>query len=540
MGQNTFPQQGFALLDNIPEGILIIKQDLSVLAWNRCIASWSGIESKEIIGNKITDFLPHLEKPQYSDRLENIFQNGPPAIFSSQLHKHLIPCPLQDGSLRILHTIVTPYKAPDESTPYALFTIQDVTDQTFRVREYNSLHGKLREEIQQRKDAEGQMLKAKEEAENANQAKSSFLSQMSHELRTPLNSILGFTQLLQMDSENPLGKKQKENLSRVTSAGNHLLELINEVLDLATIEAGKIKLSMLKIHIQKVLQEVTALSQPLAEKKEVTLNISGPQQPDIFIEADYLRIRQILLNLISNAIKFNKPQGSVNISFTNSLNGKIRISVKDTGAGISQEDLPRLFTPFERFGAESTSVEGTGIGLTISQKLIQSMKGKLEVVSTLGQGSTFSLEFPVFINQDAEVPAKNSMATAVKETDTKVKKILYIEDIKTNIELVRQILLARPTYQLIYSLNPLVGIDMAHNESPDLILMDIHMPEMDGLIAFKELAKTSDTQSIPVIALTADAMGTDIKKAMDMGFHSYITKPIDVVQFLKTIDKILA
>lgn len=530
----------FTLLDHIPEGIFIVKQDWSVQAWNRCLESWSGVESGEIIGKPITHYFPHFEQPQYSDRLENIFQGGPPVIFSSQLHKNIIPCPLQDGSLRILHTIVTPYKNPGDNTLYALFTIEDVTEQTFRINEYNSLHKILQDEIKQRKEAENKMLKAKEEAENANNAKSGFLSQMSHELLTPLNSILGFSQLMQIDSENPLSKQQSANLDKVISAGKHLLELVNEVLDLAKIEAGKIDLNMAPVHVQQVLQKVIALSQPSAKKNEVTLNITGPLQPDIFFEVDYLRIRQILLNLISNAIKFNKPKGSVNVCFTNEINGKIRISVEDTGGGISPENLSRLFTPFEQLEAENTSIEGTGIGLTISQKLAEAMQGSIEVNSTLGKGSIFAVEFRACPGSPIKTSANDAPAPPTKQANSGIKRILYIEDIQTNIELVRQILSSRPKYQFTYALNAMKGIEVALTEPPDLILMDINMPEMDGLTAFGILAEKPETQSIPVIALTADAMGADIKKAMDMGFNSYITKPINVVKFLKTIDSILA
>ncbi len=441
--------------------------------------------------------------------------------------------------MRILHTIVTAYNAPGEETPYALFTIQDVTDSTARIKEYNLLHNKLKDEIQQRKEAESKMLIAKEEAEKANDAKSSFLSQMSHELRTPMNSILGFTQLMQMDPENPLNEPQSYNLERVVSAGNHLLALINEVLDLAKIEAGKIELKMEPVSMQKILQEVVSLSQPSALKNNVLLNITSLQQPDVFINGDYLRVKQVLLNLVSNAIKFNKPEGSVNVYFSNKTEGKTTISVTDTGSGLSPENLSKLFTPFERFEAGSTSIEGTGIGLTISQKLAQAMQGTIEVVSTLGKGSTFSLELPVFIKPTLEKFAGVTPVSTSKATITAGKKILYIEGIYENIELVRQILLSQPNYQFIYASEAMKGVEMAFSEAPDLILMDINMPGMNGLDAFAKLAEKIETKSIPVVALSADAMGTDVKKAMDMGFHSYITKPIDVATFLQSLARIL-
>ena len=532
-------QQGFAILDNIPEGIFIIKPDWTVLVWNRCLQDWSGISSSEIIGKPVTQYFPHLKEQRYSDRLESLFHNGPPIIFSSQLHKHVIPCPLKNGDLRVLHTIVTPYKVPGSESSCALFTIQDLTDQTSRIREYNSLHKKLKEEIQQRTKAEIKMVKVKEDAEKANNAKSNFLAQMSHELRTPLNSILGFAQLLQLDSDNPLNEQQIQNLEKVSSAGNHLLELINEVLDLSKIEAGKIQLKIEPVETHKILQEVISLIQPSAKDSEISLNVSNLQQPEIFVEGDYLRVKQILLNLISNAVKFNKPKGSVTVSIT-PIDENIRVSVEDTGPGISPDNLSRLFTPFERLRVEDTQVEGTGIGLTISKKLAQAMKGDIEVVSTLGTGSTFSLMLPAAIKPQVGAPAKEVHSISVEQQSTGVKKILYIEDIITNIELVRQVLLRRPNYKFSYSLHAVKGIEMALDEPPDLILMDIHLPEMDGLTAFEKLAEKPETKSIPVIALTADAMGPDIQKALDMGFHDYVTKPINIDKFLTILDKILA
>jgi PAS domain S-box-containing protein len=539
MSQGSPQQPHFAILDPIPEGIFVINQNGKVLFWNRCLENWSGIQSAEIIDQPITQYLRHFKEPPYHDRLQSIFQNGPPAIFSSQLHKHIIPCPLQDGSLRILHTIVTPYLMSGEEAPYALFTIQDVTDQTSRVKEYNLLHKNLMVEIQQRKEAESKMLKAKQEAEKANLAKSTFLSQMSHELRTPLNSILGFSQLMQIDSQNPLNGQQNENLNHAISAGKHLLELINEVLDLAKIEAGKITLKMTPVLIQNVVNEVVSLSQPATLPNNISLNVSGLDQPDLFINGDYLRIKQILLNLISNAIKFNKPNGSVNIHFSVVENEKLILRVEDTGSGFSPENLLRLFTPFERFEAGNTPIEGTGIGLTISKKLAQAMNGDITVTSTLGEGSIFSLELLIVDPTPIEPPAEDKSVLSPTGNNTASKKILYIEDIQENIELVRQIISSQPNYQLVCALNGVKGLAMALSESPDLILMDINMPGMSGLDVFKKLAEKIETQSIPVIALSADAMEADIQKALDMGFHSYVTKPINVINFLKTIERIL-
>lgn len=540
MDQNNTHESDFTLLNCVPEGIFIIKSDWIVLAWNHCLQNWSGIEATTIIGRSIIDFLPHLEEPKYSDRLKSVFQESLPVIFSSQLHMNIIPCPLPDGSLRILHSIVTPHKVQDKKPAYALFTIQDVTDATQRIQKYDSLNKELKNEILRRQQVENKILNDKMKAQKANDAKSMFLSQLSHEFRTPLNSILGFTQLIMMDTLSPLSKIQRDNLDKVATSGYHLLELINEVLDLAKIEARKIKLTMEPVHLQKVLQEVVSLNQPLAKQMEISLGITCPEKPDIYIYGDYLRIKQILINLISNAIKFNHSKGSVNVTYSNNIKGSIKINVEDTGVGISSEDIPRLFTPFERFKAENSSISGTGIGLTIAHKLAKAMEGSLDTTSILGKGSTFSLSLPVAFDPQEGNTSEKPSYNPVENIKMTKKKILYIEDIKANIELVKQILKARPHCLFRHAVNGTSGIELALNDVPDLILMDINMPGIDGLTAFKNLSEHPKTKLIPVIAISADAMESDIKHAMDLGFHSYITKPIDVNNFLKIIDDTLA
>lgn len=378
------------------------------------------------------------------------------------------------------------------------------------------------------------------ELEKSSRAKSDFLARMSHELRTPMNSILGFTQLLEMDVQNPLTSYQKDNLRTISSAGQHLLELINEVLDLSKIETGHLELSIEVINLNELVDNVVSFSKPLAENKGVTLKLQNSQSQEYFAETDSLRLKEVLLNLLSNAIKYNKLNGSVTVSFEEQAEGKIRIGVRDTGHGISAENKLKVFKPFERFDVDSDFIEGTGIGLSISKRLVEMMNGSINFESELREGSFFYIDLPISDKTPTLPHIKEKLNMPNVSTEKRGNcKIVYIEDILENIELVRQILSHRKDIELFYATNALDGIELARAEMPDLILMDIHLPEIDGLTAFKRLQAIDEMRSIPVVALTSDAMDTNAKKALEMGFHSYITKPIDIPKFMSLIKSIL-
>ncbi|MBT6716099.1 MAG: PAS domain S-box protein, partial [Nitrospina sp.] len=394
--------------------------------------------------------------------------------------------------------------------------------------------------VLERQKTQEELLKAKDIAESANQAKSEFLSRMSHELRTPMNAILGFTEVLEMDRDKTLSDRQKDNLGQVSSAGKHLLELINEVLDLARIESGDMELVLETVDMVSIVDDVLSIAQPLTDETGISLECQVVPEGRFFVEVDPLRLKQVILNLLSNAIKYNDPNGSVVVSYKKQDDGKIRLGVRDTGHGIPDKKRDKLFKPFERLDAHSELIEGTGIGLSISKQLIELMGGTIGFESTFDKGSFFYIDIPLSDKKPLTLETKPALdSVPASLTGTHEKTVLYIDDIPANILLVQDILSEQQQIKLLSTSNALDGIKVARTEIPDLILMDIHMPDVDGLTAFKKLQGIKETQNIPVIALTADAMKKDAKKALDMGFHSYITKPINIQKFIEAIDKVL-
>jgi PAS domain S-box-containing protein len=392
------------------------------------------------------------------------------------------------------------------------------------------------EDISERKATEAALREAKEEADRANHAKSDFLSRMSHELRTPLNSILGFGQLL--DRQAPT-ETQRPRIRYILSAGRHLLNLINEVLDISRIEAGTLQLSVEPVCVGEAIREALDLMRPLAAERSILLEANCPAETAAYVLADRQRLKQVLLNLLSNAVKYTGMEGSVTVS-VDAGGDATRISVRDTGAGIPVEKLARLFTPFDRLGAEQSTVEGTGLGLALCQRLIQAMQGTIGVNSTLGNGSTFWMELPKAQSPLKTLPATTASSLLGIRGEEESRRILYIEDNFSNVTLVDQMLAERPALELMTAMQGRVGLDLARQHSPDLILLDLHLPDMPGWQVLAQLKSDHLTREIPVVVISADATAPQIKRLLSAGARAYLTKPLDIPEFFRVIDEALA
>lgn len=402
------------------------------------------------------------------------------------------------------------------------------------------------QDITCRKTAEVNLALAKLEAENANRAKSQFLSSMSHELRTPMNAILGFTQLLETEK---LTEIQRESVEEISKAGYHLLNLINEVLDLSKIEAGHADLSIEAVDISSLLEECRTLIGPLLDKFQVSLHlVSEPSGIDM-VRADPRRLKQALLNLLTNACKYNRAGGNVRIECSAMEDSWIRISVSDTGHGIPDELLDKLFLPFNRLGAENSSIEGTGIGLVITRQLIELMGGRVGVESRLGDGTTFWIELHQEDNSSgsksrslevSEFPETASESMSVLKAEPECRfTVLYIEDNPANMRLVGQVLAQRSNIDLLTAHEPYQGLELAESSRPDLILLDINLPGMDGYELLARLRAGETGRSIPILAISANAMPKDIERGFKAGFDEYLTKPLDLSVFFAELDKYL-
>ena len=387
-----------------------------------------------------------------------------------------------------------------------------------------------------RKQVEVELHEAMAAADKANRAKSDFLSSMSHELRTPLNAILGFAQLMESGFPPP-APSQKKNLEQILKAGWYLLELINEILDLALIESGKVTLSPEPVSLAEVMIECRAMIEPQARKRSIAMTFPRFDIP-CFVMADHTRVKQVLINLLFNAVKYNKPGGKVVIECTPTSSNSIRISVKDTGLGLAPEQLAQLFQPFNRLGKEAGEEEGTGIGLVVTKRLVELMGGSIGADSDVGIGSVFWIELSLTTAPNLTVADGNDAALLRPQAleGAPPRTVLYVEDNPANLELVEQLIARRPDLRLLSAADGNLGVEFARSHQPAVILMDINLPGISGTDAMKILRRDPLTAHIPIIALSANAVPSDIEKGLEAGFFNYLTKPIKVVEFMDALD----
>ncbi len=440
----------------------------------------------------------------------------------------------------LFETHVTPIRDEHGKIRGIIGLAQDITDRkraedeiTRHREELIQTQAELETRVQSRTMA---LQNAVEEAERANAAKSDFLSRMSHELRTPMNSILGFAQVMEMDEPS---EKQTVRLGHIIRSGQHLLQLINEVLDTALVESGRLQVSSEPVSVHGILRMATEMIQPLCAPRDQRIVYDWAEWEPHYVKADQQRLSQVMINLLSNATKFNRDGGVILVQCQQHTEGRLRISISDSGAGIPADQIEKLFQPFERLGAESGPIEGTGLGLALSKRLVELMDGTIEVRSVVGVGSTFCVELPL---ADCPVRAIIEPPTRSFPADVRFSRhsILYIEDNDANLQVISHILSSQPQYQLTSAQDGLTGLRMAQSESPSLILLDMHLPDLPGAEVLSRLQNDPFTRDIPVVVVSADATPGQIRRLLTAGAAEYLTKPLDVRRFLDVLEKTLS
>ena len=509
-------EEGFRLMvESVTDAaIVMLDSEGRIVSWNTGAQRIKGYSAEEIVGQHFSRFYP-------------------PADIASGTPQHDLDAAAIQGRFEVEGWRMR----KDGSMFWANVVFTAIRDPAGNARGF----AKLTRDLTERRQVEQTLTLAKGAAEKANLAKSEFLSSMSHELRSPLNAILGFAQLMESDA-TPATPSQKASIDEILRAGWYLLELINEILDLAQIESGKLSLSPEPTSLAEVILECQAMIEPQAQARGISMTFPQFDVP-CFVAADRTRLKQVLINLLSNAIKYNKAGGTVVVDCAGSTPVRIRLNVRDSGAGLPPEKLAQLFQPFNRLGQEHGAEQGTGIGLVMSKRLVELMGGVLSVESTVGVGSVFSWELdaaaaPELDAKPAE-PEPAAVARAQAQPGAPLRTLLYVEDNPANLKLVEQLIARRPTIRLLTAVDGNMGIQLARANQPDVILMDINLPGISGIEALKILRDDPLTTHIPIVALSANAMPRDIEKGLAAGFFSYLTKPIKVKEFMGALDAAL-
>jgi PAS domain S-box-containing protein len=473
----------------------IIVQDLdgTILLWNEGARRMYGYAPGEVVAKANADIL-HTSQGLAADRPQAMRQ----AALADGKWEETVTGVRRDGSNFPARVVLTP-RRNREGEPIGFLLISNDLSDDIRL----------------------------EWAEQANKAKSEYLSRMSHELRTPLNAILGFAQVLELEG---LRDDQRKGVGYILAGGRHLLALINELLDIAAIEAGRMPLALEPVVVADLIAEAVSLIRPLADQHSILLVV--PPAGDDQVVADRQGLKQILLNLLSNAVKYNRTGGRVQLACEQVAGQRLQLKVTDTGPGIPPESIERLFVPFDRLGSEQTSIEGTGLGLPMTKGLAEAMGGTLGLASTPGQGSSFWVELPRTETPVQRLEGAQPLPAQDPGRERPALTVLYIEDNLSNLQLIEHILSRQPGVKLISAMRPQLGLDLAAEHHPDLVLLDLHLPDMPGEEVLRRLRVDPKTADVPVVILSADARHTQIKRMLKQGARTFLTKPLDVKELL--------
>jgi PAS domain S-box-containing protein len=496
-------------------GIAHVAPDGRFLRVNQRLCDILGHDCARLLGMRFDEVMLPEDVPENSTQTRRLVAGEIASYTLDKRYRHA------NGGVVWVSLTVTLVRDADGTPAYFIAVIEDITA---------------------RKQTQAALLAA-QAAERANAAKTEFLSRMSHELRTPLNAVLGFAQLLQMDPGASLSPEQRAKLQHIENAGAHLLAMINDVLDLSRIESGGMPLTAETVALSVAVEEAIALVATAAREANVRLQIEPPDRNTAIgdhVQADHLRLRQVLVNLLSNAIKYNREHGQVIVRWGASRDGDtVQLQVVDTGVGLSPEQRAHLFEPFNRLGAERSSIEGSGIGLVVTQRLVQLMGGAIHVQSQPGVGSSFTITLPAAMGEGTQPAPHDATAPSSAPAPGPRCTVLYAEDNPMNVALVRELMHLRADCRLLVAKSGREAIALAQAERPDLLVLDMHLGDMTGLDVMQRLARDPQLTGVPVIALSADAMPASITAAERAGFRAYLTKPLDVAEFLRAIDDAL-
>ncbi len=505
-----------SLIESNIDALITIDPSGFITDVNKQMEALTGCTRDELIGAPFKNYFTDPERAEAGIRL---------VLSEKKVTNYELTARARDGKKTVVSCNATTFYDRERTLQGVIAAARDVTERK-----------RLDQALQETNiELEG----ATVAAEKANLAKSDFLSSMSHELRSPLNAILGFAQLMESGSPLPT-PTQKESIEQILQAGWYLLSLINEILDLSLIESGKLSLSLEPMSLSDVLDDCQAMIEPQAQQGGIGVSFPRFDGP-CFVNADRTRVKQVLLNLLSNAIKYNRPEGKVEVTCVATSSKRIRISVRDSGAGLSAENIGQLFQPFNRLGQEAGAKEGTGIGLVVSKRLVELMGGEIGVESMIEVGSVFWIELnsTAALQNGADAAEPRVVAQTQVPGDAQLRTVLCVEDNPANLMLLEKLLARRTDIRLLSARDGSSGIEMARAALPDVILMDINLPGISGIKALRILAESPATAHIPVIALSANAMPRDIEKGLEAGFFRYLTKPIKVNELMDTLDDAL-